>query len=64
MQSWRFHVKGEAEVRSQRRFTYDDEILLSNLVKDHLADVVFVERGTYGHLGPLIASTHQQVGLI
>lgn len=51
-------------VRSQRGLSYDDEVLFSDLVEDHLADVVLVERGRQGNLCPLIISTHQQVGFI
>lgn len=59
-----FQMRGKAKARSQRGLSYDDEVLFSDLVEDHLADVVLVERGRQGNLCPLIISTHQQVGFI
>lgn len=57
-------MRGKARAKSQRGLSYDDEVLSSDLVEDHLADVVFVERGRQRNLCTLIISTHQQVGFI
>lgn len=58
-----FLLTEEVKVRGQRRLSYDDEVLFSYLVEDHLADV-FVEGWRQRNLGPLVISTHQQVGFI
>ena len=50
--------------RKQEGLSYDDEVLFPDLVEDHLADVVFVERGRQWDIRPLIISAHHQVGFI
>lgn len=45
-------------------FSHDDEVLFSDLVEDHLADVVFVQRWSQWDIGSLIISTHHKVGFI
>ncbi len=50
--------------RSQGGFSYNDKVLFSDLVEDHLADVVLVERRRQWNFCPLTISAHQQVGFI
>ncbi len=57
-------MRGKPKARSQRGLSYNDKVLFSDLVEDHLADVVLVEQGRQGNLCPLIISAHQQVGFI
>lgn len=57
-------VRWEEKQEVKRGLSYYDEVLFSDLVEDHLADVMLVERGRQWNFCPLIISTHQQVGFI
>lgn len=50
--------------KALKGLSYDDEVLFSDLVEDHLADVVFVERGRQRNICPVIIPAHHQVGLL
>lgn len=53
-----------SDERKREALSYNDEVLFPDLVEDHLADAVFVERGRQWDICPLIISTHHQVGFI
>lgn len=55
-----------AQVSDEKEgLAYEDEVLSSDLVENHLADVLWiVKRKRQRNFCPLIVSTHQQVGFI
>lgn len=51
------------QVRMRRVRAYKFQVLFPDLVENHLADVVSVERWRQRHFKALVAPTHQQAGL-
>lgn len=48
----------------EERFSYQDQVFSSDLMENHLADVVCVQTGGQSNLCSLAVSAHQQVGFI